>query len=459
MELTAGDIALATRGELVGPTDVVATSMTIDSRVLVPGAGFVALRGQRDGHDFVADAFARGATLAVTEVPFEAPVPDATLVRVEDTLQALSDLALLARSRLRDATVVGITGSAGKTATKDLTAAALARAHRVHASPSSFNNEAGVPLTIIGAPDDVEVVVVEMGARFEGNITDLAKIAQPQVGVITHVGLAHAEHLGGREGIARVKGELLEALPASGLAVLNEECDATGELARRTEARVIRVGRSTTSDVRATDVTLDAELRPSFTLESSWGTAPVTLSLRGEHQVENALEAAAVALELEVPLDVVVAGLADARTATRRMDLVRTSAGVLVINDAYNSSPTSAEAAVRSLASLDIPGRRIAVLGEMLELGDQSDAEHEAIGALAAASGIDVIIAVGRQSEHLAFGARGGQVSVLTVADPDEALEVVMREVRSGDAVLVKASRAVGLERVAESLTDGESAS
>ncbi len=458
MELTAGDIALATRGELVGPADVIATSMTIDSRVLLPGAGFVALRGQRDGHDFVADAFERGASLAVTVVPFEAPVSGATLIRVSDTMQALSDLARLTRSRLRDATVVGITGSAGKTATKDLTAAALARTRRVHASPSSFNNEAGVPLTLIGAPGDVEVVVVEMGARFKGNIGDLAAIAEPQVGVITHVGLAHAEHLGGREGIARVKGELLEALPADGLAVLNDECDATGALAQRTAARVIRVGRKASSDVRAADVTLDAELRPSFVLESAWGTAPVTLAVRGEHQVENALEAAAVALELGVPLDAVVAGLADARTATRRMDLVRTAGGVLVINDAYNSSPTSAAAAVRSLARLDVPGRRIAVLGEMLELGAQSDAEHEAIGALAASSGIDLLIAVGHQSDRLAAGARGGRVSVLTVADPDDALAVVVSEVHAGDAVLVKASRAVGLERVAESLTDGEGA-
>ncbi len=458
MELTAGDIALATRGELVGRTDAIATSMTIDSRVLIPGAGFVALRGQRDGHDFVADAFARGATLAVTSVPFEAPVPDATLVRVDDTMQALTDMARLARSRVRNATVVGITGSAGKTATKDLTAAALASTRRVHASPSSFNNEAGVPLTLIGAPDDVEVVVVEMGARFKGNITDLALIAEPQVGVITHIGLAHAEHLGGREGIIRVKGELLEALPADGLAVLNDECDATDALAQLTAARVIRVGRSATSDVRATNVTLNAELHPSFVLESAWGTSPVVLALRGEHQVENALEAAAVALELGVPLDTVVLGLAVARTATRRMDLVRTAGGVLLLNDAYNSSPTSAAAAVRSLASLDVPGRRVAVLGEMLELGDQSDSEHETLGALTAARGIDVLIAVGRRSESLAAGARGGRVSVLTVADSDEAIEALAHEVRPGDAVLVKASRAVGLERVAESLTGGEDA-
>jgi UDP-N-acetylmuramoyl-tripeptide--D-alanyl-D-alanine ligase len=432
--------------------------VAIDSRLLAPGACFVALRGRRDGHSFVADAFARGATVAITSAPVDEPRSGAAVVRVADTMDALTALARSARAGLRQATVVGITGSAGKTATKDLTAAALARSHRVHASPSSFNNEAGVPLTILGAPTGIEVVVIEMGARFAGNITDLSVIAEPHVGVITHVGLAHAEHLGGSEGIARVKGELLEALPADGLAVLNDECDATPALAKRTVARVVTVGRGTTSDVRAANVTLDDELRARFVLDSAWGRAEVSLGLRGEHQVENALEAAAVALELGAPLDAVVAGLAAARAAVQRMDLVRTAGGVLVINDAYNSSPTSAAAAVRSLARLDVPGRRVAVLGEMLELGDRSDAEHEAIGALAASSGIDVLIAVGRQSERLAAGARGGHVAVLTVPNPDDASSVVAGEVRRGDAVLVKASRAVGLERVAESLTTGEGA-
>lgn len=456
MELTARELAAATGGEIVaGSAGARVSSVTIDSRLLHPGACFVAIRGVRDGHDFVVDAFERGATVAVTATSVDVSMSGATVVRVADTMSALAALARFARARLSHATVVAITGSAGKTATKDLTAAALARSRRVHASPSSFNNEAGVPLTLLGAPADVEVIVTEMGARFAGNITDLATIAEPQVGVITHVGLAHAEHLRGREGIARVKGELLEALPADGLAVLNDECDATPELAKRTVARVVRVGRGAHSDVRASRVMLDDELRPRFVFESAWGTAPVVLALRGEHQVENALQAAAVALELGAPLDAVVSGLADARTATQRMDLVRTAGGVLVINDAYNSSPTSAAAAVRSLAHLDVPGRRVAVLGEMLELGDQSDEEHEAIGALTAAAGIDVLIAVGRQAEHLAAGARGGHVSVVTVADPDDAPAVVAGEVRRGDAVLVKASRAVGLEQVAETLANG----
>ena len=335
MELSAKELAGATDGDIVAGTgDASATSFTIDSRELVPGACFVALRGARDGHDFVADAFARGASLAIVEHPLDAPVPGATLIVVGNTLTALAASARLARDRLAQATVVGITGSAGKTATKDLTAAALGRTRRVHASPGSYNNEAGVPLTLLGAPSDTEVVVTEMGARFAGNIADLAEIAQPEIGVITHVGLAHAGHLGGRAGIARVKGELVEALPAAGLAVLNDDCDSMPELARRTVARVVRVGHETRADIRWSNVTLDDELRPRFLLETAAGSTNVALAVRGEHQVENAAQAVAVALELGVPLDAAVAGLADARAATHRMELTRTANGLLVINDA-----------------------------------------------------------------------------------------------------------------------------
>lgn len=457
MDMTAFDVAAATGGELTaGHGDARVTSVSIDTRSLQPGALFVALRDARDGHDFVDAAFAGGAAAALVERDVPVASPEATFVRVPDALEALSALAHRARSEMGDAVVVGITGSAGKTATKDLTRAALARTHRVHASPASFNNEAGVPLTLLGAPADVQVVVTEMGARFAGNVADLATLAEPQVGVITHIGLAHAGHLGGRKGIARVKGELLEALPSNGLAVLNDRCDQTPALVSRTAARVVRVGRAPSSDLRASAVRIDDELRPHFVLETPWGTAEVSLSLRGEHQVENAAQAAAVALELGAPLDNVVAGLAEARGATQRMELLRTPDGVLVLNDAYNSSPTSAAAAVRSLAQLAVPGRRIAVLGEMLELGEQTAAEHEAIGALATELGIDLLVAVGAQADHVAAGARGGRIVVVTVPDAVSASDVLAREVLPGDAVLVKASRAIGLDRVADDLAHAE---
>jgi UDP-N-acetylmuramoyl-tripeptide--D-alanyl-D-alanine ligase len=458
MRFSAAVIADVTDGQIVaGEPGAVATSFTIDSRLAEAGACFFTMRGARDGHDFVEDAIERGATVAVVERPVETRARG-TIIRVDDALRALQALGAHARSLLSDAAVIAITGSAGKTATKDLTAAAFRGTRRVHASPGSYNNESGLPLTLLGASGDTEVVVTEMGARFAGNIRELCGIARPSVGVVTHVGMAHAEHLGGREGIARVKGELLEALPQDGLAVLNAGCDATPGLVARTRARVLLVGRREGVDVRILDVELDDELRPRFTLATPWGSAALSLAMRGEHQVENAAMAATTALALDVPLDAVVAGLHAARTAALRMELVHTPDGVTVINDAYNSSPTSAAAAVRSLARLPVDGRRIAVLGAMLELGPHADTEHAALGALAASAGIDLLIAVGSPAASIADGARRaahGHIEVRAVPDAAAASAALSEEVHAGDGVLVKASRAVGLERVADDVARG----
>jgi UDP-N-acetylmuramoyl-tripeptide--D-alanyl-D-alanine ligase len=458
MRLTAEEIAEATSGELIGNPSAIADSYGIDTRRLDPGGCFVALRGERDGNDYVADAWKRDATIAVVNRPPGRVRKDRAAVLVPDSLVALGSLGDFARHRLPDTTVVGITGSAGKTATKDLLAAALDATHRVHASPASFNNEAGVPLTLLAAPEDAEVIVTEMGARFAGNITELCTIAEPQVGVITHVGMAHAGLLGGREGIARVKGELLEALDGDGTAVLDAGDDFTPMLAARTRAKVLTVGLGDApgADVRVLDLVLDDELRPSFVLETPWGTTSVCLSVRGEHQAANAAMAATVALDLGAPVDRVAEGLARATTAAWRMDITRTPGGITVVNDAYNASPTSMAAALRSFRHLASGKRRLAVLGEMLELGDHSRAEHEAIGRLAVESDVDVVIAVGAAAQPIADGARGagaGGAQVIEVDGADGALAAVTEHARKGDAVLVKASRAVGLERVAEALT------
>ncbi len=461
MKLTTREIAAACGGEIVsGDPDALVISFSIDSRTVVPGACFVALEAERDGHAYVADAFSRGATVALVAKPVDhasGSVP--AVIRVDDPSRALAAVARHARDRLVDVTVVGVTGSAGKTATKDLTAAALSPAFRVHASPSSFNNEAGLPITLLGAPDDVEVIVAEMGARFAGNIRDLAEIARPTIGIVTHVGWAHAEHLEGRTGIAAVKGELVEALPADGLAVLNAGCDATPSLAERTAARVVTVGRTPTADVAIGAVTLDAELRATLSLSTPWGNLATTLGVRGEHQVENAAMAATVALHLGVAPEAVAAGLARARGAVQRMELTRTPDGVAVVNDAYNSSPTSAVAAVRSLAALAVEGRRIAVLGEMLELGAHAEDGYTAVGEAVASGGIDVLVAVGDALGPLVDAATIPSLIVHRVDDADDAVALLLREVRSGDAVLVKASRAVGLEQVAEALVEREHAS
>ena len=453
MELTAAEIATDTGGTLpAGPATARATSFSIDSRMLAPGGCFVALVAERDGHDFVPDAWARGATIVLVSGPVGPPPPGRAVVEVRDTLAALGRLGGAARRRLTGVPVVAVTGSAGKTATKDLTAAALAARRRVHASPASFNNEAGVPLTLLGAPRDTEVVVTEMGARFAGNLAALAAIAAPTIGIVTHVGLAHAGHLGGPDGIAAAKGELLEALPAEGLAILNADCASAAALAARTRARVARVGRAAGADVRIVGLTVDARVRPRFTLVTPAGAAPVTLALHGEHQATNAAMAAAAALEVGVPLDAAAAGLANARPAARRMEVGRTPDGVLLINDAYNSSPSSATAALRALGQVDASGRRIAVLGEMLELGAHGPDAHAELGTLAAAVGVDVLITVGEGAGPIAVTARTGGVSVVESPDPCAAVLVVRSAVRSGDVVLVKASRAIGLDVVADAL-------
>jgi UDP-N-acetylmuramoyl-tripeptide--D-alanyl-D-alanine ligase len=288
VELTVGEIATATRGRvLVGDPGWPATSFSYDSRLLEAGACFFALQGSRDGHDFVHDAFARGAVVAVVaRDPRDPNRPGArALVQVDDPLRALGDLGRLARDRMAGATVVGVTGSAGKTSTKDLAKAALSRRYEVLASPGSFNNEAGLPLTLLAGTARTEIVVAEMGARFAGNIRELCEIARPAVGVITHVGMAHAEHLGGRDGIARVKAELLDALPDDGVAIVNADDDMTPSLVAGRPFRVVPVGAGADPavGVRVGAATLDGELRPEFTLDSPWGAARVRLDVRGEH--------------------------------------------------------------------------------------------------------------------------------------------------------------------------------
>jgi UDP-N-acetylmuramoyl-tripeptide--D-alanyl-D-alanine ligase len=323
----------------------------------------------------------------------------------------------------------------------------------------SFNNEVGLPLTMLSADVGTEVVVAEMGARFAGNIADLCAIARPHIGVITNIGLAHAGPLGGRAGVAAAKGELLEALPSDGVAVLHADDDHTPALAHRTVARVMRVGLEARADVDVyvTDVVLDDQLRPSFRLDTPVGSLDVRLSVRGEHQVLNAAMATAVAIELQVPLAEIGHGLAGADTAAWRMELDRTDHGVTVLNDAYNASPTSTAAALRSLARLPVPGRRMAVLGEMRELGAEAEAAHYDLGRMAVECGVEVLVIVGDEARPLGAGARAAGLSgveVVEVADPAAAVDVISSRAREGDAVLVKASRAIGLERVAAALVD-----
>ncbi|HEV2760623.1 MAG TPA: UDP-N-acetylmuramoyl-tripeptide--D-alanyl-D-alanine ligase [Acidimicrobiales bacterium] len=431
MRLPVTYVASATGGEAWGP-DATVDGACIDTRLIRPGQLFVALRGARDGHQFVDAALAGGAAACLVE---HRP-PSGTCIVVPDTFAALTDLATGARERL-PARVVGITGSVGKTSTKDLLAAALGRCWRVSASPKSFNNELGVPLTVLETPDDTEVVVVEMGARGKGHVAALCAVARPLVGVVTTVGVSHAEFFGTVQDIARAKGELVEALPAEGTAVLNAEVPLVAAMAERAVARVLTFG-LVTGDVRAEEVTLDEDLRPRFRLRSPWGDAGVALAVRGHHQVANALAAAAAALACETPIEDVASGLGDAHLSPWRMQLERSPSGALVLNDAYNANPLSMEAALRGLAALPAE-RRTALLGIMAELGDVGPAEHARMGALAAELGIRVIA--------VAAPAYGGEPA----ADADDAL-ARLGPIGPGDAVLVKGSRAAGLESVAGTL-------
>jgi len=443
--MTLAQVAEATGGTVTaGAPDTRVRGVAFDSRSLAPGELFVALRGRRDGHAFVADAARAGAAGALVARPVDADLPR---VEVPDTLAALGALGRQARRRLGDRPVVGIAGSAGKTSTKDLLAGAMHPARRVHASAESYNNEIGLPVTLCATPEDAEVVVLEMGERFPGDIARLCRIAQPGYGIVTNVGLAHAEHLGGPDGVAQVTAELLEVLPRSGLAVLNADDPRTPQLRRRSAAPVLLAGRHPAADVRISEVVVDERLRPTFRLDTPWGRLTTRLALRGAHQVANAALATGVAGALGVPPEQIAQGLAGVAPAPWRMEVGRTPGGVVVCNDAYNASPAAVEAALEALADLRVTGRRVAVLGPMLELGPYGAEAHAAVGRLAAVHGFVVVTVA--DDGTIAAAAREEGAEVHVVPDVDAAIEVLGPMLRAGDAVLVKASRAIGLERIA----------
>lgn len=463
MRLLLAEVASATDGEIVaGDPGVEVGSVGVDSRLLSAGALFVALRAERDGHDFVADAVRRGATAVLVEqIPQGATDQGGPgIVAVVSTRRALSALGDLARSRLSGAVVVGVTGSSGKTTTKDLIAAALRPGLRTWASHASYNNEVGVPLTLLGAPEDTQVVVVEMGARGPGQILELALLARPRVGVVTNIGAAHAELFGSLESTAAAKGELVEALPIDGLAVLNADDGRCAGLASRSPARTLLVGAGPGADVRYRDLVLDAQLAPTALVETPWGQAVVRLRLRGAHQMANAAAAMAVAGHLGVAVEEAAAGLGQATGAGSRMGLERSPGGIEVLDDAYNANPDSMAAALTALASLQSctphgARRRFAVLGEMAELGSRSREEHLRIGRLAAGAASSGIVTVGGGARPIAEGVREAGGTAVEVETPEEALDALARWLRPGDAVLVKASRVAGLDRLAAALTEG----
>jgi UDP-N-acetylmuramoyl-tripeptide--D-alanyl-D-alanine ligase len=444
-------VAEATGGRLSG-ADAEVSGASSDSREVRPGDLFVAIRGQRtDGHDHAGQAFVAGAAGALVDRDGDYGGP---VVVVQDTGPALMALAADER-RSMAAELIGITGSAGKTSVKDLTAAVLGTRFRIAASPKSFNTDVGVPLTLLNAPADAEAVVCEMGSRGRGHIARLCRVARPRVGAVTNVGLAHLEMFGSPGAVADAKAELVESLPADGVAVLNADDPVVTRFDRRTPAGVLRFGMSPEADVRATDLALDRLGRPSFTLTTPDGAERVELAVVGEHMASNALAATAVGVALGLSAGECAAALKEARVSPWRMEVRETSSGVLVVNDAYNANPASTAAALKAARWMTGDGRCIAVLGEMAELGDVAPREHERIGELVARLGIAQLIAVGPAARSIAAGAarEGVEPDRITTCDTiAEAETAVAAAARPGDVVLVKGSRVAGLERLAEAI-------
>ncbi|MEU7021068.1 UDP-N-acetylmuramoyl-tripeptide--D-alanyl-D-alanine ligase [Streptomyces sp. NPDC046203] len=463
-------LSLAEIAEVVGgqPHDIpdparqVTGPVVIDSREVKPGSLFAAFAGERvDGHDYAERAVEAGAVAVLATRPVGVPA-----LVVEDVQTALGALARFVVERL-GTDVVALTGSAGKTSTKDLIAQVLQHHAPTVWTPGSLNNEIGLPLTALTATAETRHLVLEMGARGIGHIRYLTGLTPPRIGLVLNVGSAHIGEFGGREQIALAKGELVESLPAAedgGVAVLNADDPLVRAMASRTRAKVVLFGEADEAAVRAENVRLTATGQPAFRLHTPTGCSDVTLRLYGEHHVSNALAAAAVAHELGMSAAEIATALSEAGTLSRwRMEVTERPDGVTIVNDAYNANPESMRAALRALAAMGRSGqaegsRTWAVLGPMAELGDEALAEHDAVGRLAVRLNVSKLVAVGgREASWLQLGAYNegswGEESV-HVSDAQAAIDLLRSELRPGDIVLVKASRSVGLERVALALLE-----
>lgn len=437
MRIEAPWVAAVVGGSPYGDLEpIVIDGVDFDSRTIAPGQMFVALVAERDGHHHLVDAADRGAALHLCSDPSAVAAAGVPAVIVEDTLLALGSLATAVRNELlADTRVIGITGSVGKTSTKDLTSAALSAGLVTHANRASFNNEQGLPVTVLTAPDGCEALVVEMGMRGHGQIAELCRIARPDIGVVTAVGESHTELVGGLDGVARAKGELVEALPPSGTAVLNAVDPRVIAMASRCVGSVLTFGAD--GDVRAERITLDERARASFVARTPWGSAQVRLTLSGEHMVSNACAALAVAGAVGVDVEAAAAAMGAVPAAPGRMAVVEGRNGLVVVDDTYNANPTSVEAALRALVAVPA-AHHVAMLGLMAELEDPGPS-HLAITELCRRLGVRLI-----PVECDLYGAEAVTVDALGDLRFDDST-----------AVLVKGSRVAGLERVVRLLTNG----
>ncbi len=453
------EVAAAVSGQLVDvpdPTATITGTVEFDSRQVTPGGLFVALPGERvDGHDFAPAALERGAVAVLAARPMGVPA-----IVVDDPQDALGALAATVVRRLPQLTIIGITGSVGKTTTKDLTAALLRRLGSTVAPPGSFNNEIGHPYTVLKSTVDTRFLVLENSARGIGHIAALCAIAPPRIGAVLNVGSAHLGEFGSREAIAQAKGELVEALPADGVAVLNADDPRVAAMRSRTRARIVTTGQDPAADYRAVEASLDAAGHPSYTLLARGEKVPVRLAGIGAHQVPGSLAAIAIAAEAGLDLTEAADVLRDTGPVSHwRMEVSERPDGVTIVNDAYNANPESMAAALRTVAAISAGRRSWAVLGAMGELGPDADTAHAEVGALTASLGIDRLVVVGPDARSLHEAAvadanwRGESVRV---PDVGAAIELLAPQLKPGDIVLVKASHAEALERVALALLEDQ---
>lgn len=444
------DVIAAVGGELVaGDPRAEITGISTDTRTIQPGDLFFALIGENgNGHKFVPMAVSKGAAAVVVS---EEASTDAPVIKVADTLVALGDLAAWYR-RSFSVRSVAITGSVGKTSTKEMIAAVLSANFNVLKNEGNFNNEIGVPLTIFKLQPEHEILVQELAMRLPGEIAELADMVRPDIGVVTNIGLSHIERLGSQDAIAAAKTELLEALPIDGIAILNANDSYFEFLSKKPSCDVISFGIDK-GDIRAESITLDDEGRPSFTVVIGDTRVEVALPVVGEHSVPNALAAVAVGLSFGMPLADIVPALESLSPPDKRANVFDARGGYKVIDDTYNASPASVASALKTLAAMKA-GRKIAVLGDMLELGDFAGTAHRKIGKVAAESGLAMLVTVGELGRAIATGAHmaGFDGIIEQFATSDDAASALKDKVIAGDIVLIKGSRAMKMENIVEVL-------
>ena len=447
-------LALSKIGEFISaegefPREQIAQGYSIDSRTIGQGELFFAVKGERlDGHDFVNAALDRGAAAAVVRKDQQNRYPEtAPLLVVDDTLVALQTLATAVR-KVWGKPLMGITGSAGKTTTKEAIAHVLGTRFRVLKSEGNFNNHFGLPLMLLKLEPEHDIAVIEMGMSHAGEIRALAKIAQPEIGVVTNVAPVHLEFFDSIAGIARAKYELVESLPSNGTAVLNADDEYVSQFGRDFQGNVVRYGTKPTTEIRAENVRSLGAQGSQFDVVTAGARETVQLRLVGEHNILNALAAVGVGLVRGMKLHETVAALATLAPADKRGQVLKLG-NITVVNDCYNSNPTALKAMVEALGGMKAT-RRIVVAGEMLELGPASEEMHRTAGREIAEQKIDVLVGVRGQAKAMVESAQGNGVQALFVATPEEAGEWLARETRDGDVVLLKASRGVKLEKALE---------